>query len=69
MQQETSEPSDITNEPSGDMIRIRVLQSLPEPIMVGDGVELTLEEDDVHFIDKDTADWLVESGVAEVEDL
>ena len=35
----------------------------------GDGVELILEEDDVHFIDKDTADWLVESGVAEIENL
>ena len=46
-----------------------MLQSLPEPIMVSDGVELTLEEDDVHFIDKDTADWLVESGVAEIENL
>jgi hypothetical protein len=32
-------------------------------------VELILEEDDVHFIDKDTADWLVESGVAEIENL
>ena len=69
VQKESTEPSEITNEPSGDMIRIRVLQSLPEPIMVSNGVELTLEEDDVHFIDKDTADWLVESGVAEVENL
>ena len=33
------------------------------------GVELVLEEDDIHFIDKDTADWLIESGVAEIENL
>ena len=48
------------------MIRIRILQSLLDPIMLGDGIEITLEEDDIHFIDKDTANWLVESGVAEV---
>ena len=51
------------------MIRIKILQSLPEPIVLGDGIEIALEEDDIHFIDKDTADWLVESGVAEVEEL
>ena len=52
-----------------DMIRIRVVQSLPDPIMLGDDVEITLAENDIHFIDKDTADWLVESGVAEIENL
>ena len=51
------------------MVRIRIVQSLPEPIVLGDGVEIMLEEDDIHFIDKDTADWLVESGVAEVENI
>ena len=52
-----------------EMIRIKIIQSLPDPIMLGDGMEISLEEDDIHFIDKDTADWLVESGVAEVENL
>ncbi|MCH1481653.1 MAG: hypothetical protein L7T81_05385, partial [Candidatus Poseidoniaceae archaeon] len=52
-----------------EMIRIKIIQSLPDAVMLGDGVELILEADDVHFIDKDTADWLVESGVAEVENL
>ena len=52
-----------------EMVRIKILQSLPDPIMLGDGVEISLEQNDVHFIDKDTADWLVESGVAEVETL
>ena len=68
----TEEPSPVeeaaTTE-SDEMIRIRILQSLPDPIMLGDGVEISLEEDDIHFIDKDTADWLVESGVAEEENL
>ena len=52
-----------------EMVRIKIIQSLPDPIMLGDGMEITLEEEDIHFIDKDTADWLVESGVAEVENL
>ena len=37
--------------------------------MVGSGEEILLEKDDVHFLDQETADWLVESGVAEVESL
>ena len=68
----TEEPSpaeEATATENNEMIRIRILQSLPEPIMLGDGLEINLEQDDIHFIDKDTADWLVESGVAEVENL
>jgi hypothetical protein len=53
----------------GEMVRIKIIQSLPDAVMLGDGVELVLEEDDIHFIDKDTADWLIESGVAEIENL
>jgi hypothetical protein len=67
-----SEVGDETSPPEKTaqaMIRIRIVQSLPEPIVLGDGVEIMLEEDDIHFIDKDTADWLVESGVAEVENI
>jgi hypothetical protein len=52
-----------------EMVRIKIIQSLPDAVMLGDGVELVLEEDDIHFIDKDTADWLIESGVAEIENL
>ena len=66
---ESSPIEETTTTESDEMIRIRILQSLPEPIMLGDGVEINLEEDDIHFIDKGTADWLVESGVAEVENL
>ena len=50
-----------------EMIRIRIIQSLPEAIVLGDGIEIELEVDDIHLIEKETADWLVESGVAEVE--
>ena len=67
-----SEVSDETPPPEKTeqaMVRIRIVQSLPEPIVLGDGVEIMLEEDDIHFIEKDTADWLVESGVAEVENI
>ena len=67
-----SEVSDETPPPEKTeqaMVRIRIVQSLPEPIVLGDGVEIMLEEDDIHFIEKDTADWLVESGVAEVENV
>ena len=67
--EESSPVEEATTTESDEMIRIRILQSLPDPIMLGDGVEINLEEDDIHFIDKDTADWLVESGVAEVENL
>ena len=76
----TEETSDLSASEVGDetpppekteqaMVRIRIVQSLPEPIVLGDGVEIMLEEDDIHFIDKGTADWLVESGVAEVENI
>ena len=68
----TSEVGDETPPPEKTeqaMVRIRIVQSLPEPIVLGDGVEIMLEEDDIHFIEKDTADWLVESGVAEVENI
>ena len=59
------------SEPKADekLIRIRVIESFPEPVMVGSGEEILLERDDVHFLDQETADWLVESGVAEVESL
>ena len=67
--EEPSPVEEVTTTESDEMIRIRILQSLPDPIMLGDGVEISLDEDDIHFIDKDTADWLVESGVAEVENL
>ena len=66
---EIQSAQETTTDAKTEMIRIRILQSLDDPIMLDDGVELALEEDDIHFIDKDTAEWLVESGVAEIESL
>ncbi len=52
-----------------ELVRIRVLMSSPEPIATKDGEELMLEEGDVHFVDADTASWLIESSVAEAAQL
>ena len=57
------------NSSDKDLIRIRVIESFPEPISVGDGEEILLEKEDVHYLDQETANWLIESGVAEVESL
>tara|TARA_B100000459_G_scaffold140129_1_gene98872 strand:- start:1246 stop:2268 length:1023 start_codon:yes stop_codon:yes gene_type:complete len=50
---------------SGELERIRVLMASPEPIATKNGEELTLEEGDIHFVDSETASWLIDSGVAE----
>jgi len=50
---------------SGELERIRVLMASPEPIATKNGEELTLEEGDIHFVDAETASWLIDSGVAE----
>ena len=61
--------SEEQNSSTDDMVRIRVIESFPEPISVGDGEEILLEKEDVHYLDQETANWLIESGVAEVESL
>jgi len=52
----------------GNLLRIRVLESLDEPIITIDG-EITLGVGDVLFLDEMTANYLVESGVAEIATL
>ena len=47
------------------MLRIRILQSLDDPIITVDG-EISLGAGDVLFLDGITANYLVESGVAEI---
>ncbi len=53
---------------SQDLLRIRVTKSLDEPIITIDG-EITLGAGDVLFLDEMTANYLVESGVAEIATL
>ena len=54
-------------EPSVDEenVRVRILETMPEPIMDASGEALSLEAGDVHFLDEGTATWLVDAGVAE----
>jgi hypothetical protein len=52
-----------------ELERIRVLMTSPEPIATKNGEELTLEEGDIHFVDSETAQWLIDSGVAEAAPL
>ena len=50
-------------------IRVRILETLPEPVMDASGQPLTLEAGDVHFLDEGTAAWLTDAGVAERAEL
>ena len=50
-------------------IRVRILETMPEPIMDSSGEPLSLEAGDVHFLDEATAAWLVDAGVAERAEL
>ena len=52
----------------GDLMRIRILQSMDEPIITIDG-EITLGAGDVLFLDDMTANYLIESGIAEIATL
>lgn len=60
---EQSVPAD--DEPGTSNVRIRILETLGEPILDEAGEAMTLEAGDVHMIDQATAEWLVEAGVAE----
>jgi len=50
-------------------IRVRILETMPEPIMDSSGEPMSLEAGDVHFLDEGTAAWLVDAGVAERAEL
>ena len=52
----------------GELLRIRVIQAMDEPIITIDG-EITLGAGDVLFLDEMTANYLVDSGVAELATL
>ena len=52
-----------------ELVRLRILESLPEPIVDENGEELSLEAGDIHFLDTATATWLTDAGVAEKAEL
>lgn len=70
-------PDKSKDEPSGEVstegekenVRVRILETLDEPIIGDQGEELTLEAGDIHFLEEETAAWLVDVGVAEHAEL
>ena len=69
---EAGEPKSAPDEEAGNQqenIRVRILETLPEPVMDASGQPLTLEVGDVHFLDEGTATWLTDAGVAERAEL
>ena len=62
---EPEESSANGGEEKEENIRVRILETMPEPIMDSSGEPLSLEAGDVHFLDEATAAWLVDAGVAE----
>ena len=69
---EAGEPKSAADEDPGNQqenIRVRILETLPEPVMDASGQPLTLEAGDVHFLDEGTATWLTDAGVAERAEL
>lgn len=48
-----------------DVVRIRILESSDDPIMDENGNEIELHVGDIHMLDADTAQWLVDTGLAE----
>ena len=65
-----TKPTDEASESApGDHVRVRVLETLPEPIMDESGEALVLEAGDVHMLEEATASWLIDAGVAERADL
>jgi len=49
-----------------DLVRVRILESLPEAIINASGEEVNLEAGDVHFLDSITAEMLVDGGFAKI---
>ena len=66
-------PAAIPPEPStaqtDENVRVRILETMPEPVMDASGQPLMLEVGDVHFLDEGMAAWLIDAGVAERAEL
>ena len=63
---ENAQPEIVEEDATGtsNLLRIRVIQSIDEPIITADG-EINLGAGDVLFLDEMTANYLIDSGVAE----
>lgn len=68
-EQEKVTPAESTSEQQKENVRVRILETLGEPIIDDQGEELSLEAGDIHFLDEETAAWLVDVGVAERAEL
>ncbi|MDP6869882.1 MAG: hypothetical protein QGI21_03830 [Candidatus Poseidoniaceae archaeon] len=62
---ESEETSDNSESDNDELMRIRILQTMDDPMVTADG-ELMLEAGDIHFVESNFANYLVESGVAEI---
>ena len=60
---------EVSTEGEKENVRVRILETLDEPIIDDQGEELTLEAGDIHFLEEETAAWLVDVGVAERAEL
>ena len=65
---DTNEKDALDMEVEDDLLRIRILKTIEEPVVTSDG-EIELSAGDVLFLDRMTADYLVEAGFAEVANL
>jgi len=49
--------------PNKEMLRIRVLQTMPDAIWIGED-EILMQAGDIHFVEQSIANYLIESSVA-----
>lgn len=64
--EETTIEQEVETEEDEDLVRVRILETLPEAIINAAGEEVNLEAGDIHFLDSLTAEMLVESGFAKI---
>ena len=64
-----AEPAETPTPQDEDNVRVRILETMPEPVMDASGEPLVLEVGDVHFLDEGMAAWLIDAGVAERAEL